>query len=70
VDAFTEERILLALRQKRRNFSTIVISHRLSAVKDADRIYFLKGDSLIEEGTHAQLLAKSQSYQDFFKNQS
>jgi len=70
VDAFTEEKILRALRQKRRNLSTIVISHRLFAVKDADRIYFLKGDSIIEEGTHAQLMAKSQSYQDFFKNQS
>jgi len=70
VDAFTEEKILRALRQKRRNLSTIVISHRLFAVKDADRIYFLKGDSIIEEGTHAQLMAKSQSYQDFFKNQN
>ncbi|MDP2924724.1 MAG: ABC transporter ATP-binding protein [Candidatus Omnitrophota bacterium] len=70
VDAFTEEKILAALRQKRRNLSTIVISHRLFVVKDADRIYFLKGKSIIEEGTHAQLLAKSQSYQDFFKNQN
>ena len=70
VDAFTEEKILRALRQKRQNLSTIVISHRLFAVKDADRIYFLKGDSIIEEGTHAELMSKSQAYQDFFKNQS
>jgi len=69
VDVFTEEKILSDLRQKRRNLSTIVISHRLLTVKDADRIYFLKGDSIIEEGTHAQLLAQSQAYQDFFKNQ-
>ena len=70
VDVLTEEKILLALRQKRRNLSTIIISHRLFAVKDADRIYFLKGDSIIEEGTHAELMAKSQSYHDFFKNQN
>jgi len=69
VDVFTEEKILSDLRQKRRDLSTIVISHRLLTVKDADRIYFLKGDSIIEEGTHAQLLAQSQAYQDFFKNQ-
>ena len=70
VDVFTEEKILGALKQKRRNLSTIIISHRLLAVKDAERIYFLKGDSLIEEGTHVQLMAKSQPYQDFFKNQN
>ncbi|MCX5699018.1 MAG: ABC transporter ATP-binding protein [Candidatus Omnitrophica bacterium] len=69
VDVFTEEKILLALRQKRRDLSTIIISHRLFTVKDAERIYFLKGDSLIEEGTHAELISKSQPYQDFFKNQ-
>jgi len=67
VDVLTEEKILRALRQKRRNLSTIIISHRLFAIKDADRIYFLKDDSIIEEGTHAELMAKSQSYQDFFK---
>jgi ATP-binding cassette subfamily B multidrug efflux pump len=70
VDAFTEEKILRSLRQKRLNVSTIVISHRLVAVHDADRLYFLKGDSAIEEGTHAELMAKSQSYHDFFKNQN
>jgi len=70
VDVLTEEKILLALRQKRRSLSTIIISHRLFAVKDADRIYFLKGNSMIEEGTHAELMAKSQSYCDFFKNQN
>jgi len=63
---FTEEKILQALRQKRRNLSTIIISHRLFAINDADRVYFLKGDSIIEEGTHEGLMAKSQSYRDFF----
>ena len=66
VDVFTEEKILQALRQKRRNLSTIIISHRLFAINDADRVYFLKGDSIIEEGTHEGLMAKSQSYRDFF----
>ena len=70
VDAFTEEKIFRALRLKRRDRSTIVISHRLVAVKDADRLYFFKGDSIIEEGTHAQLMSVSRAYQDFFQNQN
>lgn len=69
VDEFTEEKILKALKQKRQNLSTIIISHRLFAAKNADRVYFLKGDSIIEEGTHAELISKSQAYQDFFRNQ-
>ena len=70
VDAFTEEKILAALRQSRSDCSTIIISHRQFVAKDADRVYFLKGNSLIEEGTHAQLLLQSRSYRDFFKSQN
>ena len=70
VDVLTQEKILADLRQKRSNFSTIIISHRLFGVKDADRVYFLKGDSIIEEGTHAQLMEQSKAYQEFFKNQN
>ncbi len=69
VDVYTEEKIIRALKQRRQNLSTIVISHRLFSVKDADKVFFLKSQNLIEEGGHAELLAKSCSYRDFFKNQ-
>lgn len=69
VDSFTENIIFRAIRQKRQGLSTIVVSHRLSSIKDAERIYFLKGDSMLEEGDHLGLIAESQAYQDFFKYQ-
>jgi len=68
VDSLTEEKIFRALRQKRQGLSTIIISHRLFSIKDADRIYFLENGK-IGEGTHAQLLSESKSYRDFFHNQ-
>ncbi len=69
VDSFTEERIFKGLREKRIGLSTIIISHRLFSVKDADRIYFLSQDGIIEEGTHQGLLLESISYRTFFNNQ-
>src|SRR3989338_7231811 len=69
VDSFTEEKIFDTLRQKRNDSSTIIISHRLFSVKDADRIYFLREANKIEEGTHLELISTSASYRDFFHNQ-
>ncbi|MBN1492827.1 MAG: ABC transporter ATP-binding protein [Candidatus Omnitrophica bacterium] len=68
VDLHTEEKIFRALRDKRQGLNTIIISHRLFSVKDAERIYFLN-QGKIEVGTHAQLLSGSQVYRDFFRNQ-
>lgn len=69
VDSFTEEQLFRALRQKRQGLSTIIVSHRLFSIKDADRIYFLRGDGKIEAGAHDQLLSESPAYRDFFHNQ-
>lgn len=69
VDLLTEEKLFRSLRQKRRGLSTIIISHRLFSIREADRIYFLREDGKIEEGTHAQLLSESAAYRDFFHNQ-
>jgi ABC-type multidrug transport system fused ATPase/permease subunit len=69
VDSFTEEKIFSALKKKRKEKTTIVISHRLFSIKDADRIYFLRQDGIIEEGTHQWLLSESASYRTFFENQ-
>lgn len=69
VDSHTEGNIFKALRQKREGLSTIVISHRLFSIRDADRIYFLRQGDKIEEGTHLELSAKSNFYREFFRNQ-
>ena len=66
VDSLTEQKIFQALREKRQGLSTIVISHRLSAIKDADRIYFLRDDGQIGAGLHSQLLSGNAFYRDFF----
>jgi len=69
VDSLTEEKIFRALREKRRGRSTLVISHRLFSVKDAEVIYFLRPQGLVEEGKHEDLLTKSPQYKEFFQNQ-
>lgn len=56
VDTGTETRILSHLRGERRGRTAIIVSHRLSAVADADLVIVLKGGHLVERGTHEQLL--------------
>jgi ATP-binding cassette subfamily B multidrug efflux pump len=57
VDTETESRILAHLREARVGRTVVIVSHRLSAVADADRIAVLQGGRVTETGTHAQLLA-------------
>ncbi len=66
IDSITEQKIFKALKEERQGLITIVISHRLSAIKDADRIYFLRDGGRVEEGSHNQLLSGSPHYKDFF----
>ena len=57
VDTDTEARILAHLRETRVGRTVIVVSHRLSAVADADNTLVLHGGHLVEQGNHEQLLA-------------
>jgi len=56
VDLKTEEEILAGLREFRRGRTTVVVSHRISAVRDSDRIVAIEGGRIVEEGTHAELV--------------
>lgn len=69
VDAVTEERILASLRDVFRSSTTILISHRVSTVRQADRIYVLDNGRLAEQGTHAELLARGQLYAQLYQRQ-
>jgi ATP-binding cassette subfamily B protein/ATP-binding cassette subfamily C protein/ATP-binding cassette subfamily B multidrug efflux pump len=62
VDTGTETRILEHLRVARAGRSAIIVSHRLSAVADADQIIVLKHGRIVERGTHDALIAREGWY--------
>jgi ATP-binding cassette subfamily B protein len=69
VDTQTEEKILEHLRQVMHGRTTIFISHRVSTVRNADRIAVLHGGSIVEYGTHEELLARQGYYADLYSKQ-
>jgi ATP-binding cassette subfamily B protein len=69
VDTETEEEILNNIRQIMKNRTTIIISHRVSSVKNADHIIVLENGEIIEEGNHQQLLQNQKFYFQLFNMQ-
>ena len=69
VDTYTEERILQGLRGYAKDCTTILISHRISTVRDADQIAVLAAGRIIELGTHEQLLARGGYYAGLYEKQ-
>lgn len=70
VDAETETAILQALRQERQNKTTIIASHRLSSVMDADEILVMQDGQIIERGTHDSLISQNGWYAKTFALQA
>jgi len=69
VDTYTEEKILNHLREVMRGRTTIFISHRVSTVRNADRIAVLHAGRIVELGTHDELLARNGYYTDLYNKQ-
>ena len=69
VDTITEERILQALAGVMRNRTTILISHRVSTIQNADRIVVLNHGKVVESGTHEQLQRLGGYYAELYEKQ-
>jgi len=70
VDTRTEERILGRLKDVRQGRTTLLVSHRVSTARHADRIFVMDNGRILESGTHAELMMKGGYYADLEAVQS
>lgn len=69
VDAKTEVKILGNLNRIMKNQTSIIISHRISAIKNADKIIVLENGEIVQSGTHGELLLEEGIYKDIYEKQ-
>jgi ATP-binding cassette subfamily B multidrug efflux pump len=69
VDTATEERILTELASVMQGRTTILISHRVSTIRNADLIFVIEHGELVAEGSHAELLERGGYYADLYEKQ-
>lgn len=69
VDTDTEEKILSHLQEEMEQKTSILIAHRISTIKDCDKIVVLDEGAILEEGTHEQLLKNKRLYFELYEKQ-
>ena len=69
LDAETENKIQQALNILIKERTAVVIAHRLSTILNSDSIYVINNGKVIENGTHTELLSKSEIYKSFYQKQ-
>ena len=69
VDTETEEKILETLKKISKEKTTIIVSHRVSSVKNADQILVLDNGKIIQHGTHEQLINQEGYYKSLYLKQ-
>ncbi|HBT51457.1 MAG TPA: ABC transporter ATP-binding protein, partial [Petrotoga sp.] len=69
MDSRTEELIFESLKEKEKDMTIILVSHRLSTIIKADKIYFMANGTIVDSGSHIELYQKNESYRELFKKQ-
>ncbi len=69
VDTETEEEILSNLAQIASKTTTVIVSHRISSAKNADRIIILEEGQIVQQGTHNQLITVDGYYKELYLKQ-
>lgn len=69
LDTITEAHIQAAFDELSRGRTTLVIAHRLSTIRNADRIVYIDGDGIREQGTHEELMSKDGAYAALYRTQ-
>lgn len=69
VDTETEERILNNLKDIVKNTTTVIVTHRVSSAKNADKIIVLEKGKIIETGNHSELISKNGYYSELYSKQ-
>ena len=70
LDTDTEERVINNLKNNFKNKSVIIVSHRVSCIKHADKIIVLENGKIIQEGIHKNLIKTDGYYKDLYKKQN
>lgn len=69
IDTKTEELLQEGLQQLLKGRTSFIIAHRLSTIKNSDKIFYIDGDRIVEEGSHDQLMAKHALYHHLYQSQ-
>ena len=69
VDAETEEKILARLRDFMSGRTTLLVSHRIATVRDADLIVYMRQGEIVERGRHEELLKRRGAYYELYRRQ-
>ena len=70
LDAIAEHQLMERLKQVAQDRTVVLISHRLSSVRDADFIYFMENGRIVEQGTHDELMKQQGRYSEMFMIQA
>ena len=69
VDTETEDKILKELQKDKEDRTTIIVSHRISTIRNARHIIVIDDGSVVEEGSHSALLKRKGFYFELYKKQ-